>query len=96
MDHLFRIIDPTSLNKQAGDIGTQYRTGVYYKDDSTRMVAEDYINSVQQNYDKPIVVEVKPLENYYKAEDYHQEYLRSNPSGYCHVNFNVIKEEEKR
>ncbi len=94
LEHLFRIIDPTSLNKQAEDTGIQYRTGVYYNDDIEREVIEQYIKSRQIDYDKPVVVEVKKASKFFNAEDYHQNYLKVNTEGYCHVNFGLIKEEE--
>lgn len=94
IEHLFRFIDPTSLNRQGGDIGTQYRTGVYYIDEADQAIAQQYIQSRQSEYSKPIVVEVLPLKNFYEAEEYHQKYLVKNPTGYCHVNFDVIRPEE--
>ncbi len=94
LEHLFRMIDPTSLNKQAEDIGVQYRTGVYYSDDTEKEIIEQYIESRQKDYDKPIVVEVKKATKFYNAEDYHQDYLRVNTNGYCHVNFGLIEEDE--
>ena len=75
-DRFWTIIDPTSLNKQGNDVGSQYRTGIYYVDSSD---LEDILNSkeeLQKSYSKKIVTEVKPLENYYKAEEYHQKYLK--------------------
>lgn len=86
--HYFRIIDPTSLNKQGNDKGTQYRTGVYYTDDKDREVIDAVFAQEAKNYDKPIVVEVGPLANFIVAEDYHQDYLKKNPNGYCHINVN--------
>jgi len=82
---LFKIIDPTSLNKQGNDIGTQYRTGIYYVDASDKEVIESKVKELAFNYSKEVVVEVLPLENYYLAEDYHQDYLDHNPRGYCHI-----------
>lgn len=82
---LFRIIDPTTLNRQGGDIGTQYRTGIYYLDEETKEAAEAFIKRQQTRYDRPIVVEVEPCDSYYLAEQYHQRYLRKNPGGYCHI-----------
>ncbi|ELC8416609.1 peptide-methionine (S)-S-oxide reductase MsrA [Clostridium perfringens] len=79
------IIDPISLNKQGNDVGSQYRTGIYYVEPSD---LQDILNSkeeLQKSYSKKIVTEVKPLENYYKAEEYHQKYLKKNPNGYCHI-----------
>ncbi len=96
LEHLFRFIDPTSLNKQGGDIGTQYRTGIYYENEADKERALKFIAAKQKFYKKPIVVEVKPLLNFYEAEEYHQKYLDKNPMGYCHVNLNLIKPEEKK
>ena len=81
----FKIIDPTSLNKQGGDTGTQYRTGIYYTDEADKAVIERTVGELAQDYDLPLQVEVLPLENFYSAEDYHQDYLDKNPHGYCHV-----------
>lgn len=93
-DHLFRIIDPTTLNRQAMDVGTQYRTGIYYDNDTDRDQAMYFIGKKQNEIDKEIVVEVLPITNFYDAEGYHQNYLVKNPSGYCHVDFSVAKPEE--
>ena len=71
----FMAIDPTSLNKQGGDVGTRYRTGIYYTDPAD-------LPAIRKIYDR---VEVKPLKNFYRAEDYHQDYLDKNPQGYCHI-----------
>jgi methionine-S-sulfoxide reductase len=92
LDYYFRIIDPTSLNKQGGDVGTQYRTGIYYDDEDDLAVIGQMISKEQAKYTRPIVTEVKPLEGYYPAEDYHQEYLKKNPGGYCHVDFSLLED----
>ena len=81
----FATIDPTSLNRQGGDAGTQYRTGIYYTDSADRQVIDAAIARLQTHYTRPVVVEVMPLENFYPAEDYHQDYLDKNPDGYCHI-----------
>jgi methionine-S-sulfoxide reductase len=81
----FDVIDPVSLNRQGADTGTQYRTGIYYVDEADREIILGSIAALQKNYDKPVVIEVKPLENYYPAEEYHQKYLDKNPGGYCHI-----------
>lgn len=81
----FDIIDPTSLNKQGNDVGTQYRTGIYYMDISEVDMIEAVKDEIQCNYSKKIVVEIEPLKNFVLAEDYHQEYLLNNPGGYCHI-----------
>lgn len=93
---LFRIIDPTSKNKQGGDIGTQYRTGIYFSEEADGfLIAEEY-KRYTKNYDRPIVTEILPLQNFYDAEHYHQDYLSKNPGGYCHVNLFELKESERK
>lgn len=79
------IINPTTLNRQGPDVGSQYRTGIYYLDESDLEAILESKNENQKNYDKKIVTEVVPLNNYYKAEEYHQKYLKKNPNGYCHI-----------
>ena len=81
----FKAIDPTSLNKQGEDEGTRYRTGVYYVDPDDLPKIRTVFDEEQRETDAPIVVEVQPLENFYPAEDYHQDYLNKNPDGYCHL-----------
>lgn len=81
----YDVIDPTSLNRQGGDIGTQYRTGIYYTDSDDLEVILTSIKGLQEKYMDPIMIEVEPLKNYYSAEAYHQKYLDKNPSGYCHI-----------
>ncbi|WP_246060422.1 peptide-methionine (S)-S-oxide reductase MsrA [Peptoniphilus catoniae] len=73
--YLLMVIDPTSVDKQGYDIGSQYRTGIYYVDESDRQIIEDRLKKEQKKYNKEIVVEVKKLNNFYEAEDYHQDYL---------------------
>lgn len=89
--HYFRIIDPTSLNKQGNDIGTQYRVGIYTTDENSLNFAKNFIKNQQKNYTKPIVVEVLSLKNFISAEEYHQDYLDKNPNGYCHIDLNLAK-----
>jgi peptide-methionine (S)-S-oxide reductase len=96
IEHLFRIIDPTSVNKQGHDEGIQYRTGIYFQNQDDEKVAHKYIQRRQQEFKKPIAVEVLPLKGFYDAETYHQDYLDKNPLGYCHVNFAVLKKEEMK
>lgn len=86
----FKIIDPVSVNRQGNDRGNQYRTGIYYTDESDRAVAMRVMRFVQNGYDKPLAVELEPLKNFYPAEDYHQDYLKKNPGGYCHINFETL------
>lgn len=98
LKYYFRIIDPTSLNKQGNDRGTQYRTGIYYTDLNDKSIIDKEILILQQSYSKKIQIEVKLLENFYLAEEYHQNYLKKNPNGYCHIdleNFESILVDEK-
>lgn len=89
--HFFRMINPTTRDRQGNDIGTQYRPGVYYTDEEDFGVICDYIDSRRKDYKDPIIVEVLPLENFYPAEDYHQDYLVKNPGGYCHVDLSLAE-----
>jgi peptide-methionine (S)-S-oxide reductase len=84
----FAIHDPTTLNRQGADVGTQYRSAIFYHDERQKAIAEDVIQEIEAAgiWDDPIVTEVAPLAAYYRAEDYHQEYYRRNPGqGYCRV-----------
>ncbi|MDQ0567762.1 peptide-methionine (R)-S-oxide reductase MsrB [Mycoplasma yeatsii] len=86
--HLFRIIHPDSLNKQGNDVGIQYRTGVYFTDSSDIKTIDSVFNIFKKNY-KEFYVELEELKNYSVGEEYHQDYLKKNPTGYCHVNLDV-------
>lgn len=88
----FKSIDPTSINRQGNDAGTQYRTGIYYTDDSDLEVIEAEYAAIQRRHSQPLAVEVRPLKNFYPAEDYHQDYLYKNPDGYCHVDPALFRE----
>ena len=81
----FRSIDPTSLNRQGGDCGTRYRTGVYYTDEADAAVIRGVFDRVAAQAGAPLAVELEPLRNFYPAENYHQDYLDKNPGGYCHI-----------
>ncbi|MDB5891051.1 MAG: peptide methionine sulfoxide reductase [Polaromonas sp.] len=86
LEIFFVIHDPTSLNRQGNDAGTQYRSGIYYATPEQKASAEEFIRKAGENklFSKPIVTEVLPLENYWPAEDYHQDYFENNPDqGYC-------------
>lgn len=85
LQKFFNIIDPTSLNRQGGDIGNQYRTGVYYVNEKDKNIIAKYMDEVQKNYKEKIVTELLPLSSFYLAEEYHQKYLKKNPNGYCHI-----------
>lgn len=85
LDKFWQVVNPTTLNRQGNDVGSQYRSGIYYFDEEDIAIIKESIAEIQKNYEKKIVTEVKPLENYYKAEEYHQDYLKKNPNGYCHI-----------
>ena len=85
IDLYFKTIDPTSENKQCNDRGTQYRTGIYYTDPEDLSVIQETVHRLAATYTRPLAVEIKPLENFYPAEEYHQDYLDKNPGGYCHI-----------
>lgn len=87
----FKAIDPVSVNRQGHDTGTQYRTGIYYTDASDLPVIEEVYSEEQKLYKVPFAVEKLPLHNFYKAEEYHQDYLDKNPEGYCHLPLSLFK-----
>lgn len=88
IDYYLRVVDPTSLNKQGNDVGQQYRSGIYFTDEKEKDIISNKLKNEQSRYDKKIVVEVLKLNNFYMAEDYHQDYLKKNPHGYCHIDLN--------
>ena len=85
LDDYFLAIDPVSLNKQGHDEGVQYRTGIYYTDETLLPAIRAKMKEVAERYSEPLAVEVEPLKNFYPAEEYHQKYLVKNPTGYCHL-----------
>ncbi len=91
LEMFFKAIDPTSLNKQGEDEGTRYRTGVYYTRQEDLPVIEQVFAEQQRLYDKPLQVELKPLTNFYAADERHQDYLNKNPEGYCHLPFELFE-----
>lgn len=91
IDLYFKTIDPTSLNKQGNDRGVQYRTGIYYVDKDDQAVIQNTVSSFAKDYKEPIRVEVLSLQNFYKAEGYHQDYLDKNPGGYCHIGSDLFE-----
>lgn len=95
----FVAIDPTSLNKQGHDEGTRYRTGIYYTDAADRTIIDKVYDEEQSKYAEPLVVEREPLQNFYPADAYHQDYLDKNPNGYCHLPkalFDFARQAKKR
>ncbi len=83
--YYFKVVDPTSIDKQGNDVGNQYRTGIYYMNENQIEEIEKVIAVEQKKYNDDIVVEVVPMKNFYVAEDYHQDYLQKNVNGYCHI-----------
>jgi peptide methionine sulfoxide reductase msrA/msrB len=90
----FKVVDPTSQNKQGNDVGDQYRSGIYYKNDMDKIVIDKVIDKVikkqQEKYTSKIYTEVVPLKSFFLAEEYHQDYLEKNPDGYCHIDFSNL------
>lgn len=91
----FDVINPVSVNRQGGDVGSQYRTGIYYTKDQDAPVIEESIEKLQKQYKETIAIERVPLRNYYKAEEYHQKYLDKNPGGYCHIGADKFEKAKK-
>lgn len=89
LKYYFRVIDPTSLNKQGNDRGVQYRTGIYYTDAADKAIIDQALQQLEGKYSQQIVVEDKPLANFSLAEEYHQDYLAKNPNGYCHIDLSL-------
>lgn len=92
LEYYYKVVDPTSINKQGNDRGTQYRTGIYYTDKEDEKIITESLNNLQKKFTKKVVIENKPLENFYLAEDYHQDYLKKNPNGYCHIDLDKAYE----
>ena len=89
LNRFWSIIDPTLLNRQGNDIGNQYRTGIYYVDKNDLRIINKTLNEQKIKYDKEIVTEIAPLSVFFTAEEYHQDYLKKNPGGYCHIDMNI-------
>lgn len=88
-----RIVNPYSVNKQGEDSGVQYRTGIYFLDEKEEDLIKDYFaQKLEPNYK----IEVKKLNKFFKAEEYHQDYLFKNPTGYCHVSMAKLLPEERK
>lgn len=85
LEYYFMAIDPTSVNRQGGDSGIQYRTGIYYTDADMLPRIEAFMDRKRKEYALPLAVEVKKLQQFFTAEEYHQKYLDKNPGGYCHI-----------
>lgn len=78
--------DPTTLNRQGGDVGTQYRSVIFYHSPAQKEIAEKVIEKFEDSFENPIVTEIQPLKKFFEAEDYHQDYYENNPEqGYCQL-----------
>jgi methionine-S-sulfoxide reductase len=87
LKYFFKLHDPTTLNRQGNDIGSQYRSAVFYTDDAQKETAQRVKDQVDRSgkWKKPVVTEIIPASEFYSAEEYHQDYLQKNPGGYtCH------------
>ena len=91
LTHYLRVVNPVSVNKQGNDIGTQYRSGIYYTDKNDKKVIDNILKKEQTKHDKPIAIEVLPLKHFFEAEEYHQDYLFKNPNGYCHIDLSLAE-----
>ncbi len=85
LKYYFRVIDPLSVNRQGNDAGIQYRTGIYYDDPALLEEIEAVYREQEAKAGARLAVELKPLHNFFSAEEYHQKYLEKNPGGYCHI-----------
>lgn len=92
LEHFYYIVDPFSINKQGNDRGRQYRSGIYSKDKGDLEFAQSFLRKKQKETDEKIAIEVENLKNYVVAEDYHQDYLKKNPNGYCHIDLSDVLE----
>jgi peptide-methionine (S)-S-oxide reductase len=89
LDVFWSIHDPTTLDRQGGDVGTQYRSAIFVHDEAQRAAAERSRAAVQEHWSQPVVTEITPLDRFWMAEDYHQDYFARNPNqGYCQVVIN--------
>jgi methionine-S-sulfoxide reductase len=88
----YRAIDPTSVDRQGNDVGVEYRSGIYYTEPADRPIIEASLAKLQTQHSARIAIETGPLKNYTRAEDYHQDYLQKNPTGYCHIPLSSFKD----
>lgn len=95
LEYYFMVIDPLSINRQGEDSGIQYRTGVYYTDETVLPEIRAVFAAQAEKAGAPLAVELAPLENFYPAEEYHQKYLDKNPGGYCHIPGKMMKLKKK-
>ena len=90
LDDYFMVIDPISVNRQGHDEGIQYRTGIYWTEESQVPVIEARMKQEQEKAGQPLAVETGKIVNFFPAEEYHQKYLEKNPGGYCHIPLGLL------
>ena len=95
LEYYFMVIDPLSVNRQGHDSGIQYRTGIYYTDESQLHEIETVYRAQEAKAGAKLAVELQPLQNFFTAEEYHQKYLDKNPNGYCHIPKAMLKLKER-
>ena len=96
LEYYFLVIDPLSVNRQGGDCGIQYRTGIYYTDPGQLQEIEAVYRAEEKKTGAKLAVELMPLKNFFPAEEYHQKYLDKNPGGYCHIPAGFFSLEQNR
>ena len=85
LDYFFQVHDPTTMNRQGNDIGSSYRSTIFYTSPEERVTAEEAVARNQAYWEQPIVTQLEPLQTFWPAEEYHQDYLQKHPGGYsCH------------
>ena len=83
LENFFSIIDPTQVDQQGPDVGTQYRSGIYYYSDEDKDIINQFVDGIRIKYDREIATEIKSCSEFWEAEEYHQNYLDKNPNGHC-------------
>lgn len=96
LDHFFRIVDPTAVNRQGGDVGPQYRSGIYYCEEADQLKIMVFLAAQQPKYELPLAIEVERKRSFYPAEQEHQRYLQKNPGGYCHIDLSLACAAERK
>lgn len=91
LDIFWQIHEPTNFDKQGNDMGSNYRAIIFYHNEHQKKEAEKSLAKQQKKYKEKIMTQIKKAGEFYKAEEYHQDYLKKNPEGYCHINLNSIK-----
>lgn len=89
LNKFWKVINPTTLDRQGPDMGNQYRSGIYYVDEADLEIINKTLEEQKEKYDEPIVTEIKELESFYLAEEYHQDYFKKHPHRFCHIDLNA-------